>query len=342
MKTLIKIIMRYGLPYKGSKNRIIEKIIPLFPERKNFYDLFCGGCSVTHGAILSGKFENFVINDLDGQMPELFFNAIHGKYNNETRWISREDFLELKDSDSYVRICWSFGNNGREYLYSKEVEPWKKALHYARVLKDFSLLRQFGIETDNADRITIKKNKKEYIEKYILWALNHFDFTDEEIAKYNQYKKEGVFENLIPGSVGLVQLKKRLRSLQSLESLERLQSLSKSYDEIEIKENSLIYCDIPYRNTDGYTANDSGFDYKKFYKWAQSQKELVIISEYSMPDDFKCVAEFYKRSTFSMAKKVDTIERLFIPKNQLDLWLPLQIETKKKEWRQLEFDFAFD
>ena len=172
--------MRYGLPYKGSKNRIIEKIIPLFPERKNFYDLFCGGCSVTHGAILSGKFENFVINDLDGQMPELFFNAIHGKYNNETRWISREDFLELKDSDSYVRICWSFGNNGREYLYSKEVEPWKKALHYARVLKDFSLLRQFGIETDNADRITIKKNKKEYIEKYILWALNHFDFTDEE------------------------------------------------------------------------------------------------------------------------------------------------------------------
>ena len=28
--------MRYGLSYKGSKNALVEKLIPLFPKRTNF------------------------------------------------------------------------------------------------------------------------------------------------------------------------------------------------------------------------------------------------------------------------------------------------------------------
>ena len=35
--------MRYGLPYKGSKNSIAEKIVDYLPEAQNFYDLFAGG-----------------------------------------------------------------------------------------------------------------------------------------------------------------------------------------------------------------------------------------------------------------------------------------------------------
>ena len=59
----------------------------------------------------------------------LFKDAIDGKYENESRWISREDFYRLKDSDPFVRIVWSFGNNGCNYLYSREIEPYKKAVH---------------------------------------------------------------------------------------------------------------------------------------------------------------------------------------------------------------------
>ena len=33
----------YGLPYKGSKDKICEKICSLFPIKENFYDLFMGG-----------------------------------------------------------------------------------------------------------------------------------------------------------------------------------------------------------------------------------------------------------------------------------------------------------
>ena len=60
----------------------------------------------------------------------LFINAIRGKYKDEKRWISREDFFKLKDTDAYVRLCWSFGNNCRGYLYNEDIEPYKKAFWY--------------------------------------------------------------------------------------------------------------------------------------------------------------------------------------------------------------------
>ena len=51
--------MRWGAPYKGSKNQIAEWVIKQFPKRKNFYDLFAGGCAVTHCAAAWHKFDNF-------------------------------------------------------------------------------------------------------------------------------------------------------------------------------------------------------------------------------------------------------------------------------------------
>ena len=155
------LFMIYGLPYKGSKNGIVPFLIDAFPRKKNFYDLFAGGCAVTHGALLSGKFENFFINDIS-DYPEVFLKAINGGFKDEKRWISREDFFNLKDKEAYIRYCWSFGNKGFNYLYSKEIEPWKKALHYARIFNDFSLLEAFGIKTYKADRITVAKNADEW------------------------------------------------------------------------------------------------------------------------------------------------------------------------------------
>lgn len=42
----------YGVPYQGSKNSIAEKIINIIPSAENFYDLFAGGCAITHCAML--------------------------------------------------------------------------------------------------------------------------------------------------------------------------------------------------------------------------------------------------------------------------------------------------
>ena len=39
--------MKYGLPYKGSKNQIAEWVYSYFPKATNFYNLFAGGCAIT-------------------------------------------------------------------------------------------------------------------------------------------------------------------------------------------------------------------------------------------------------------------------------------------------------
>lgn len=122
---------RYGLPYMGSKNAIAAQIVEMFPQADNFYDLFAGGCAVAHAALESGKFKRIYINDINGSITQLFMDAINGKFTDEKRWISRKDFYAQKDNDPYIKYCWSFGNRGEDYLYSREIEPWKEALHFA-------------------------------------------------------------------------------------------------------------------------------------------------------------------------------------------------------------------
>ena len=171
--------MRYGVPYQGSKNKICKWVIDNLPSGNVLVDLFAGGCSVTHAAMLSGKWDYFIANDI-GDAPEVFINAIEGKYSAENRWISREDFERLKDTDPYVSLCCSFGNDRSNYLYAQEVKPKKKALHYARVFGDTSLLREMGIDSDGSTA-DIRKHHDEYKDKYIRWWLSQHKYTPAEL-----------------------------------------------------------------------------------------------------------------------------------------------------------------
>ena len=164
--------MKYGITYQGSKNAIAEKIIEFLPSGRRFIDLFGGGAAISHCAVLSGKWQKVLYNEYNPLLADLIKKAINGDYKNEKRWISRKDFFRLKEKEGYIKYCWSFSCAGNNYLYSKEVEPWKKALHYARVLGDTSLFAEFGIKTDGS-RNDIKKNKEEYKRKYIGWYLKN-------------------------------------------------------------------------------------------------------------------------------------------------------------------------
>ena len=163
--------MNYGLPYMGSKNSIAQWVVEHIPGADVFVDLFAGGCAVTHAALLSGRFGRIIANDIT-DAPQLFRDAVEGKFKDERRWISRDDFLRLKDSDPYVRYCWSFGNAGQDYLYSKEVEPWKRAVHYARIFGDCSQLKSFGIDSDGSVA-DIRAHHEEYKKKYIAWYVKN-------------------------------------------------------------------------------------------------------------------------------------------------------------------------
>ena len=295
----------YGFPYKGSKNRLAEKIVKNFPDAENLYDLFCGGCAITHRALIENRWKNYVINDIDSRCPKLFLDAINGKFKNETRWISREDFFKLKDDDGYVAFCWSFGNNGRSYLYSKEIEPYKKALHYAIVFGDYSLGKELGFDFSVVDTIQGVQERKLFLQKYL---------KNNNIGKASPLKVSIEISEILQNLNSL----ERLESLESLESLERLEQFSTDYAEIEIKKDSIIYCDIPYKGTDGYNGID--FDHEAFYTWCKKQTELCFISSYEMPKDFIPIAEFPHRSILSSTKNNLVLEKVFIPKHQLELY----------------------
>ena len=164
--------MKYGITYQGSKNAIAEKIIEVLPSGRRFVDLFGGGAAISHCAVLSGKWQKVLYNEYNPLLVDLIKRAINGDFKNEKRWISREDFFKLKEKDGYIKYWWSFSCAGNNYLYSKEIEHWKKALHYARVLGDTSLFAEFGIKTDGSWN-DIQKNKEEYKRKYIGWYLKN-------------------------------------------------------------------------------------------------------------------------------------------------------------------------
>ena len=182
---------RYGIPYQGSKNAIAAHIVAEFlPPSACLVDIFAGGCAITHAALEAG-FHKVIANDIS-DAPELFAAAARGEYKNEKRWISREDFARLKNKDAYVRYCWSFGNNGDGYMYSVEIEPWKKALHYARVLGDRSLLRDILQEDCDGSRAAIMAKHDEYKNRYIKWWIARQKYGAQELDTLIKATKEDI------------------------------------------------------------------------------------------------------------------------------------------------------
>ena len=325
--------MNFGLPYKGSKNLLAQRILDCIPSASVFIDLFCGGCAVSHAALLSGRFARVVVNDIEGDVSRLFVAAVNGQYKGESRWISREDFFRLKESDPYVRYCWSFGNNGRDYIYSEAVEPYKRALHYAVIFGDFAVLRRLcPLVSDAAEKalagLASRKARRIEVGKAIVRRL-------KQVGKPEDLKNNPLFGQIRLRDGGVVR-KESLERLQSLESLERLQSLERlerlqslecleslerlqsleclemDYRDVQLPDGCVVYCDPPYAGTDGYGLHKSAFDQEAFWNWARKCERLLFISEYSAPVDFVPIVELPHRSRVSATTNNSVTERLFV------------------------------
>lgn len=102
-------------------------------------------------------------------------------------------------------------------------------------------------------------------------------------------------------------LKKKIKILQECEFSH------KPYWDIK-PNNSLVYIDIPYKGTTEYSTEK--FDHSKFWSWVKEQSlcNIIIVSEYSAPEDCKCIASFPTKTDLSCGKdnhKEPRIERLF-------------------------------
>lgn len=224
--------MNYGLPYKGSKNRIAKKILDVLPAAPVLYDVFCGGCAITHAALLSGKYSRVVANDINGMIPHAFEKAITGGFKNEDRWISRDEFQNLYKTDPYVAICFIFGNNLRSYCYARELEPYKRALHYAIFWKDIAPWAELCPETADALKKAVESEQDRHKRRIgagraIVTALKAglmngtIDPAVMDKPIYRKIRKEKT-PGLRPQSAESVE---RLKSLETLENDERLQRL---------------------------------------------------------------------------------------------------------------------
>lgn len=332
--------MKYGLPYKGSKNKLAERIVRLLPRRTNLVDLFCGGCAVSHAALLMGKFEHIYINDINWMCPTLFMNALQGKYANDTRWISREDYFRLKDTDPYVALVWSFGNKMQSYIYSKEIEPLKKALHYALLFSDYSLAKALGYEFSFVTPITDVQQRYRFMMQYFSWR-DRFRLQSFENGKILARLKTMKQQQMLPDFKN--NPKVTLRGKTPRTKTPRCTDCNTksghtvypeihggeegnlpitpsvfSYEQVVIPPDSVIYCDIPYEGTSQYNGAEN-FDYERFYQWAEGQMDPVFISSYQMPTErFDCIAEWVHRSTLNDKKNNDVTERIFVPKHQTE------------------------
>lgn len=85
------------------------------------------------------------------------------------------------------------------------------------------------------------------------------------------------------------------------------------YDKIPLPEHSTIYCDIPYKDTKQYSTSKH-FVYERFYDWCRimnANGHRVFVSEYQMPDDFKCIWEKQITNAMNQKNTYKPTERLF-------------------------------
>ena len=330
----------YGLPYTGSKSRIAHWVVDNLPNGRVLIDAFAGGCSITHRALLSNKWHTVIANDINGKYPQLFLDAVRGKYRDEKRWISREDFERLKSKDAFVACCWSFGNNLKDYMYSQAIEPYKRALHYAIVFDDFEQMQELMPEVAQAVREAIRwirntHDRRVTTQNVIVKTLKRL--TGDNYA-HSIIQSNPLYQSIRHSNKDAQSLE-RLERLHSLESLERLQSLeslerlnrlqsmesleslrvtSLSYDEIDIQDDAVVYCDPPYHACDkNLYEGTARFDHNAFYDWCVrvSKTNPIFISEYSIEDDrFEIVAEKQKMTCLSSVKSFNVTERLYTVK----------------------------
>lgn len=130
-------------------------------------------------------------------------------------------------------------------------------------------------------------------------------------AHFNPKKNEDHIKEAFNG------LKKQVNSFKYFEDTVFINaSYNESYNEVMFPSNSVIYCDPPYESTKSY---ETDFNHIEFWDWVRKMSKnghYVYVSEYSAPDDFKCIWQMKKKDgmgTTKKGRKQNTkIEKLFI------------------------------
>ncbi len=301
--------MGYGIPYKGNKSKIVKKLFEVLPRGKRFVDLFGGGFAVTHYAMENSLYDEYLWNDYNPLLKPLIEKAINGDYNYDKftpKFITREEFFELKDTDGYVKWVYSFGNNGRGYLFGRNIEKYKEMAHNYVVFDKLDDELLAIMPTLHLTKQDIKSRRLEFVKQVKLYLKNESRATKERHAQLQQLER--------------LEYLQHLEKLRELEWLPQLELKTSSYLEYEYRDGDIVYCDPPYENTNKY---DEDFNHQEFYNWVRTANFPIFFSSYEIQEEGICrVLEIETRSTLSSARNaVRKIECLYCNEKGMNLLL---------------------
>ena len=281
-----------GLPYQGSKKKISKKIVEIIKQNfgtdKPIYDVFGGGGAITAECIINGL--EVYYNDLDKDITDAFERVV--SQNREwikTLIVSRDEFYEIKGkenktTDDFLKLLVnSFGNNKKDYLYSKENSDLK-----------YNLAKEI---IKNHDVFSGYKQTETY-KKAI--SSTYWDWFNEKEEKHKILQQLG-----------------RLQQLERFQQINEVKATNKSYYDFSEVSGAVLYLDPPYENSyqDSYI---NLFNSKEFYNWAfeMAKKNIVIISSYSILDErFEEVYSFDKARSTLQGGQSGKHEKLFMVKS---------------------------
>lgn len=263
----------FGMPYMGSKQKLVDKLVPFMlarhPGATDFYDLFGGGASVSLYAVRKYPELNVHYNELSKAIASLL-TFIQAGGHIPLDFVSHDDFFKYRYGDDwyagFMQTCWSFGNNQKSYLYGGDIEEYKRRYHETVVFGKDNLtwLADFINKRYDTD-ITLFMNFLRYTTPYQRRIV-----LNRQLPKLNQLEHFSRIE--------------RLLHIQNMPGLARLNiTAGQSYTEVPITGAvPVIYCDPPYEKTSEY--KEGKFSHDAFYNWVAAQPGPVYFSSYKISD----------------------------------------------------------
>lgn len=186
-------------------------------------------------------------------------------------------------------------------IHTELIEMWE-----ALVCDDW--IPNAFIEREHYNRI--RANKKDYEPWLVGWVGFNCSYSGKYFGGYAGKVKTKI------GTERNYQAEARKNIDKQKPKLKGVVFTNKKYTELEIPNNSIIYCDPPYRNTTKYNTE---FNHNLFWDWVREkskQGNKVYVSEYTAPNDFVCVWEKEAKSSLSANGVIGgskiSLERLFV------------------------------
>ena len=339
------------IPYQGSKQNIVKTLVNVMhdttPCKSDFCDLFGGGGAVANYVNNFKKFnlfEDFEFKNVYYNELSTVFYAFEWLQKNDvnsilppSEWVSRERFNEaklynfnikndyLRAKNALIKCCFSFANNQKDYLYAKEIEEFKYAVHlfnFSEYSDDVVSEIALKIENNtfffneiphkaivNRDKIAdfmlkiIKGKRRFFLNKCLKIEGVNLQKRNEKNA-INQLENTARIEN-----TEQIQQKNNTDKLIKCSKKDAFEILKNPKNYVENPENTIFYADPPYIDTKGY---GDDFDFKTFKALCIEFKHTLYISEYTNYFPFKTLKSIEKRQLACKEVRSNVVNELLI------------------------------